>query len=118
VGCIARFRKTTLSAGVTPIVTHDASARRVAWASWVEIVSSCAAIALLWPLFAVVGGDTLGREARFADDARTAIVLPQDALPGVCHDYARAADRSIAADACGVARLFSSSSAAGVSARA
>ncbi len=106
-----------MSAGVTPIVTHDASARRVAWASWVEIVSSCAAIALLWPLFAVVGGDTLGREARFADDARTAIVLPQDALPGVCHDYARAADRSIAADACGVARLFSSSSAAGVSAR-
>ena len=37
--------------------------------------------------------------------------------PRVCHDYARAADRSIAADACGVARLFSSSSAAGVSAR-
>jgi cell division protein FtsW (lipid II flippase) len=105
-----------LSAGVTPIVTHDASSRRVAWTSWVEVLLSCAAIALLWPLFAVVGGDTLGRESRFASNHRV-VGLPADVLPLVCHDYARGADRSIATEACGVARMWAASPSSAVPSR-
>jgi cell division protein FtsW (lipid II flippase) len=105
-----------LSVGVTPIVSHDASSRRVASTSWVEVLLSCAAIALLWPLFAVVGGDMLGREGRFAEPHRS-VALPADVLPLVCHDYARSANRALAAEACGVTRMWASSSAAGLSSR-
>jgi cell division protein FtsW (lipid II flippase) len=106
-----------LSVGVTPIVSHDASAPRVAWTSWVEVLLSCAAIALLWPLFGVVAGDTLGRDGRFADDPRPAQALPADVLPLVCQQYARAAERSIAVEACGVARWLATGAAGGVSPR-
>ena len=106
-----------MSVGVTPIVTHDASVARVGWTSWVEIVLSCAAIALLWPLFALVGGDSLGRDARFADNARAAIALPPSILPSVCQDYARAAAPTVAAQACGIARILASTPSAGASAR-
>jgi cell division protein FtsW (lipid II flippase) len=106
-----------LSAGVTPIASHDARARRAVGTSWVEAVLSCAAIALLWPLFAIVGGDTLGRDARYADGARAATALPADVLPASCHDYGRSATRTVAAEACGIARLLASSSAPAVATR-
>jgi hypothetical protein len=61
-----------LSVGVTPIVSHGARSRRVSWTSWVEMLLSLAAMASLWPLFSVVAGDTLGRDARFAEGPRVA----------------------------------------------
>jgi cell division protein FtsW (lipid II flippase) len=106
-----------LSVGVTPIVSHGARSRRLAWASWIEMLLSLAAVASLWPLFAIVGGDTLGRDGRFADGPRASAALPADVLPTVCHDYARSAERAVAADACGVGRLLASSSPTGASSR-
>jgi cell division protein FtsW (lipid II flippase) len=106
-----------LSVGVTPIVTHGVRARRVSWTPWVEVLLSCAGIALLWPLFALVSGNTPGRDARFADRQRAVVALPADVLPVVCQDYARHADRTITAEACGLGRLVAWSSASGASSR-
>ena len=106
-----------MSADATPIARAPARPARAASASWIEALLSCAAIAVLWPLFAVLADHPEGPDARFAADDRAALVLPPDVLPAVCHDYARVADRAIAADACGAARLFASTAAAGASSR-
>ena len=106
-----------MSAGVTPVARGAARQARFVPASWIEASLSCVVIALLWPLFAVVAGNTLGRDARYADDPRGVATLPADVLPIVCRDYARSADRSVAADACGISRMLAISSASGVSSR-
>ena len=106
-----------MSAGATPVARAPARPMRAASASWIEALFACAAIALLWPLFAVLASHADGRDARFATNDRAVPALPPDVLPAVCHDYARLADRAIAADACGPARLFASTAAAGASSR-
>ena len=58
-----------MSVGITPVVLGRARSGGVAWALWFETLLTLALVAALLPLFDRVAGDTLGRDARFAERA-------------------------------------------------
>jgi cell division protein FtsW (lipid II flippase) len=70
--------RAVLSVSITPVARGGEYQAGIAWTSWLEALLSCAAIAALLPLFAILAGNDIGRDARFASEP---IAQSQPAIP-------------------------------------
>ena len=92
-----------MSVGITPVVLDRARSGGVAWALWFETLLTLALVAALLPLFDRVAGDTLGRDARFAERANVVTTLSARA----CSEHAGAATQALNERLCAEARQSS-----------
>lgn len=115
------------SVGITPVVRGGQRPGGIVWASWFEPLLACAVVAAWFPFFDRVGGDTFGRDARFAERAPIVATLPAPVLGRVCSERGSAATPALrqrlcasaaGADATDMAAMPSALAAAGAAARA
>ena len=90
-----------MTSGTTPVAGGFQREASIAWSMLIEALLVVAAIAVLFPWFAVLATHDSGRDDRFADSALAVRGLSQPILPKLCPNFAVSADAVLRDSLCG-----------------